>query len=145
MRALFILALLWSAAALGAAAQTIRVFVEHSGEDALGLQVASALRDEIRRSPAFELVFTEETSVYIVALSSLDPDEYGYSQQTRTALSVVYQMYNDEWFNYTISHNVWICGKSKIKGCAEDVARDLSVLNDAMLTGLAELASGSTN
>ena len=106
------------------AAERVRIFVQANGTDHAGARLASALRDQIASSPRYILADGTRDALFVLYLSTLDPDGGGLKTTFARALTryraspSLTDINLSELFEY---QNVGVCGKGQIDSCASGV------------------------
>ena len=118
-------------------AQKVRVDVYHSGTDAIGLQVAHAIREAVRGSQAFQLASTENEAEFQIRLLTQDPDRNDGSGGDRTILALSYVMMNPAnykkddpatWYNFFLSSSIARAGSRRVDEAARSAIATLDKL-----------------
>ena len=120
-------------------AQTMPVLVDHTGDDVVGQRLAYLVKDEVRRSGSFNLVYDETDAIYQVHLITLDPDE-GYPQGW-TIYSASFVLSNEYGFDDYLTSKVGYCGSAKLQGCAENIVQEVGIWNENFLETLSQSVS----
>jgi hypothetical protein len=109
------------------------VSVDHSGEDAVGLQLAFEVREAIRKSSSFELS-TRADALFRVDLITLDPDKHRSGSGRWMVAAVVFTMKNwipyDEkdpqtWYPIHLDAAVVIAGSNAVDSQARTIIASL--------------------
>lgn len=113
-----------------AKAQEIPVYVGFAGDDLVGQRLAYQFKDEIRKSGAFEIEYSEEAAIFDVKMITLDPEEA--SDQTYTVYSLTFTLSNADGFNYYLDSYVGTCGSDAVPRCAEKMVQNLGTWGELM-------------
>jgi hypothetical protein len=120
--------LVWLVAASHASAQNrVKVEVQHEGKDTVGRQVATAVRDEIAKSPRFQLVSDGSALIDINLISlDIDPDVAARSGN-RSALSALYRVWHvrGDHLDQRVTNVLHIVGVNRVDEVARDVLADM--------------------
>ncbi|MDX5365756.1 MAG: hypothetical protein LPK90_05055 [Alphaproteobacteria bacterium] len=135
---LLLMAFICCVIALPTRAEIMPVIVRHSGDDPVGKRLAVEIKNSIRSSSIFTLVYSGDDAIYDIAVVTLDPDEV--SNPTRTIYSVTLLIKNLEGFDYYLTSMVGICGQQRLSVCADGIVQDLGVENEDILEALATVA-----
>jgi hypothetical protein len=103
----------------GAAAQENRlgVYVNHSGSDRIGVQIAYRLREELAKSARFKSSLSADDAFYVASFITMNPDNEEI-RSNYSVYSISLTIYNKTGFNYYVTSYVGTCGSSKINECA---------------------------
>jgi hypothetical protein len=109
------------------------VFVAHSGDDVVGRGLAYAVREELRRSAAYEAA-AEDQAVYQIRIISIDDAVGSQPEGISSAISVVYTMTNyvkyvpkdpQTWYPIFLTAKVLSLGRNRIDAQAKSVVATL--------------------
>jgi len=112
------------------------VFVDHTGSDAVGQELAYAVREELRRSAAYD-AGSEDKALFMIELVTLD---WGERAGNASAVSVTYVMSNllplqkgnpQTWLPIFLRSSVLAVGRDRVK----DQARAIVANFDAAVEG----------
>lgn len=117
----------------GNQSRKLLVAVSHTGDDSVGVQLAFAVREAIRRSAAFELTSDSVAALFTVSLVTADP-ESGSASGRRTAGAVVFTMRNllpfakndpQTWYPIYLMGHVVIVAANKVNDSAQELLASL--------------------
>ncbi len=117
-------------------ADTLGVLVNHSGDDLIGRRLAAEIKNEVRSSPVFHLVYVADQSVYKISIVTIDPDKDEYDSESMTVYSSTSLIDNDEGFDFYLNSHVGTCGANVVKSCAEKLVQELSVSHEEIVEAL---------
>lgn len=106
-----------------------RIAIDHSGSDAVGNELAFALREVIRASNGYELV-PQQQARFHVALTTLDPDTDRSSSGAYTVVALVVTAKNTAnlvaraphtWYDIHLTSSVVVAGRDKVEVMAKRI------------------------
>jgi len=118
------------------------VWVDHSGDDPVGQLLAYEVREEVRRSEAYDLG-TFSDALFMVLIITLDPNASSELKGSSTAASVAYTMANmntyeegnpQTWFPIYLSSITLTAGRNRVDDQAKSIVAEL----DAQVSDLLE-------
>jgi len=119
-------------------ADTLGVIVSHSGDDLVGKRLAVEVKNSVRNSTLFHLIYTPDDKVYGISLVTIDPDEDTRDADLRTTYSATFILNSGELFDYHMTSIVGVCGADKVKSCSEKLIQDLSVQHEDLLEAMVQ-------
>jgi hypothetical protein len=116
----FLAATLLASAAF--AAERTRIFVEAAGSDNAGTRLATSLRDQIARSPRYILANGPKDALFMLYVTTLDPDGGGLHTAFAFTLTRYRASVSPSGVHEVFElQNVGVCGRRQIDSCASRV------------------------
>jgi hypothetical protein len=113
--------------------QKLPVFVSFSGDDAVGQDLAYSVREELRKSAAFNSVTAKE-AIFFINLVSLDLSVGNERNGSWSAVAVSYVMENllpleegnpQTWYKIHMTTNLFTVGRNRTESVAKSIVSTL--------------------
>src|SRR5262249_36906137 len=107
------------------------VIVDHEGKDALGRDLAQAVREGLERSAVFRPSTPESAAQFAIVMDSISVDQHGKptsADATAAAMSVVFSLIRQDgskpgsvWGSLLIKTAIMMMGRDKVTWSAEEI------------------------
>lgn len=90
-----------------------KIYVNHSGDDSIGIRVSYEVKEKISSSERYELINkTMDTMHFMIRISSISINDY------QSAISIAYLVYFSDYISYFITQDIGVTGSLKTQETA---------------------------